>query len=80
MGKRRFAVFTSSPDTPAPHLLCPNCAGPLTYRETVYGGVKPAERWDYYDCPTCGGFQYRHRTGKITREIVIAKVTTTRKF
>jgi hypothetical protein len=32
------------------------------YRQTVIGGVKPRERWDYYDCRTCGPFQYRHRT------------------
>jgi hypothetical protein len=29
------------------------------YRQTVIGGVKPLERWDYFECRTCGEFVYR---------------------
>jgi len=62
---RRSAVFTSTPDTPAPYLLCPICDLPLAYRQTVLSGVKPVERWDYLDCRTCGAFVYRDRTRKL---------------
>jgi transcription elongation factor Elf1 len=59
---QRSAVFTSNPEVHAPSLTCPKCDGPLTYRETVFSGVKPAERWDFLDCHTCGPFVYRERT------------------
>jgi hypothetical protein len=59
---RRTPTFTSTPDTPAPQLLCPDCDRPLVYCQTVISGIKPIERWDYLECRTCGPFQYRHRT------------------
>ena len=59
---RRSAVFTSSPEIDAPTLMCPKCDGPLGYRETVFSGVKPAERWDFFDCQSCGPYVYRERT------------------
>jgi hypothetical protein len=62
---RRSAFFTSTPDVPPPHLLCPSCDSPLAYRHTVLSGVKPIERWDYFDCRTCGAFVYRDRTRKL---------------
>jgi hypothetical protein len=62
---RRFAEFTSQPDKPAPQLLCPKCERPLEYRQTVTSGVKPIERWDYFECDTCGSFIYRDRTRKL---------------
>jgi len=43
-------------------LTCPKCDGPLSYRETVFSGVKPAERWDFFDCRICGPYVYRERT------------------
>jgi predicted RNA-binding Zn-ribbon protein involved in translation (DUF1610 family) len=46
-------------------LLCPSCDRFLIYRETVISGVKPIERWDYFDCRTCGTFVYRDRTRKL---------------
>ena len=58
-------TFTSKPDTPPPQLLCPGCARPLVYRQTVMSGVKPIERWDYFACRTCGSFVYRSRTRKL---------------
>jgi len=58
-------TFTSKPDTPPPQLLCPGCGRPLVYRQTVIGGVKPIERWDYFACRTCGSFVYRTRTRKL---------------
>jgi hypothetical protein len=45
--------------------MCPVCGVRLTYRQTVYGGATPIERWDYFECRTCGPFQYRHRTRKL---------------
>jgi hypothetical protein len=63
----RFATITSRPDTPAPILTCPTCDSPLIYRQTILGGVKPAERWDYFECRTCGPFEYRHRTRHLRR-------------
>jgi predicted RNA-binding Zn-ribbon protein involved in translation (DUF1610 family) len=62
---RRAATFTSTPDTAAPELRCPNCDRPLLYRQTVISGIRPIERWDYFDCRTCGAFVYRDRTRKL---------------
>ena len=62
---RRTATFTSTPDIPPPQLLCPTCDVVLAYRQTVISGVKPIERWDYFDCRTCGPFVYRDRTRKL---------------
>src|SRR2546421_10343913 len=64
---RRSATFTSTPDTAAPQLLCPTCDRPLVYRQTVISGVKPIERWDYFECKSCGPFVYRDRTRKLRR-------------
>jgi hypothetical protein len=61
----RRPIFTTTPDVPAPALFCPLCDELLDYRQTVVSGVQPIERWDYYECPTCGTFDYRHRTRKI---------------
>ena len=61
----RTPFFTSYPDRPAPQLFCPTCLKPLVYRQTVVAGVKPVERWDYYECRACGPFQYRHRTAQL---------------
>jgi hypothetical protein len=62
---RRTAIFTSTPAIPPPKLLCPNCDVALAYRQTVISGVKPIERWDYFDCTACGQFIYRDRTRKL---------------
>ena len=62
---RRTAFFTSAPAIPPPKLLCPSCDVALAYRQTVISGVKPIERWDYFDCATCGPFIYRDRTRKL---------------
>jgi predicted RNA-binding Zn-ribbon protein involved in translation (DUF1610 family) len=64
---RRSPTFTSTPATPAPQLLCPECDRPLVYRQTVISGIKPIERWDYFECRTCGSFVYRERTRKLRR-------------
>jgi hypothetical protein len=65
------ALFTSTPETPAPDLVCPECDRRLLYRQTVLNGVNPRERWDYFECPRCGLFEYRQRTRKL-RPIAIA--------
>jgi len=62
---RRSAIFTSAPESAPPQLLCPTCDRQLVYRQTVISGVKPIERWDYFDCRRCGGFVYRDRTKKL---------------
>jgi hypothetical protein len=62
---RRTPIFTSTPDVAPPPLLCPNCDAALVYRQTVISGVQPIERWDYFDCRTCGPFVYRDRTRKL---------------
>ena len=66
---QRTAVFTSNPEVDAPVLTCPKCDDSLAYRETVFSGVKPVERWDFFDCPTCGPFVYRERTRTLRQEI-----------
>jgi hypothetical protein len=65
MKTHRRAQFTSNPETPAPQLLCPACDTPLVYRKTVLNGVQPIERWDFFECRTCGPFEYRHRTRRL---------------
>jgi hypothetical protein len=33
---------------------------------TIFGGIKPSERWDLYDCEACeAAFKYRHRTRRL---------------
>jgi len=59
---KRSAMFTSTPDVGAPELTCPKCDEPLSYRQTVFSGVKPIERRDYFDCRACGPYVYRQRT------------------
>jgi hypothetical protein len=60
-----FPTFTSVPDTAPPPLPCPTCDCRLVYRQTVISGVNPIERWDYFNCRTCGVFVYRDRTRKL---------------
>jgi transcription elongation factor Elf1 len=64
---QRVATITSSPQTAPQQLTCPDCDRALSYRQTVVSGVKPIERWDYFDCSTCGSFVYRERTRKVRR-------------
>jgi hypothetical protein len=61
----RAASFTSKPEIAAPELRCPGCDRALIYCETVMSGVKPLERWDYFECAVCGSFVYRDRTRKL---------------
>jgi hypothetical protein len=55
-------MFTTTPEIGAPALTCPRCDAALVYKQTVFSGVKPIERWDYFDCRACGPFVYRERT------------------
>jgi hypothetical protein len=59
---KRSATFTSTPEVDAPTLTCPKCDAALNYKQTVISGVKPIERWDYFDCRACGPYVYRERT------------------
>jgi hypothetical protein len=54
-------TFTTTPDPVPPELRCPVCHVLLTYRATVVNDDQPPERWDYFDCATCGRFEYGHR-------------------
>jgi hypothetical protein len=65
-------TITSTPDTPAPELFCPQCGRLLVYHLSVLGGIKPLERWDFLDCTKCGPFEYRHRTQVIRPRKVTA--------
>ena len=58
---------TTDPPKPPPTLLCPSCDQPLRYLKSHIGGVSQnyAEQWDYFECATCGTFQYRQRTRKL---------------
>jgi predicted RNA-binding Zn-ribbon protein involved in translation (DUF1610 family) len=62
MSKRTTSVTTTAK---APQLFCPGCGKPLAYRKTLIGGVKPLERWEYFECRTCGEFVYRDRTRQL---------------
>jgi hypothetical protein len=61
----RRPVFTATPDVPAPPLWCPECGAPLVYLQSVFNGVVPIERWDFFECASCGPFEYRQRTRKL---------------
>ena len=62
----RHTTITSRPTIPAPRLVCPRCDQVLIYRESIFGGTSPPERWDRYSCIKCGAFEYRERTRKLT--------------
>src|SRR6185503_3824779 len=63
--RRRSTTITSTPVTAPPQLRCPGCNRLLLYRETLFSGVNPIERWDYFECHTCGTFVYRDRTREL---------------
>jgi hypothetical protein len=71
MATRRRTVRERTTEPPAPPLTltCPACYQPLRYEYSQLGGVgKHPEQWDHYRCPGgCGTYNYRQRTGKITR-------------
>jgi hypothetical protein len=47
-------------------MQCPMCDRPLDYLKTIIGGVRPTERWDFYQCGSCRAvFEYRHRTRQL---------------
>lgn len=70
--KPRYTTETSTPDQQAPAIDCPKCDRLLAYLKTVVGGVRPTERWDFYQCGICYTvFEYRHRT----RRLRIAQTT-----
>jgi DNA-binding response OmpR family regulator len=65
---RRFQ--TTTPLARPRELLCRSCDRPLTYEHSHTGGVSDhhPEQWDYYVCSaSCGTFQYRQRTRKLSR-------------
>jgi RNase P subunit RPR2 len=67
---KSFARCTTTTPPRAPlRLFCPSCDNVLVYERSHIGGVnaQQAEQWDYYTCASCGAFQYRHRTRKLTR-------------
>jgi two-component system chemotaxis response regulator CheY len=58
---------TKTPPAAPPDLHCPACDGMLMYEHSHTGGVneRSPEQWDYFRCPQCGPYQYRHRTRKL---------------
>jgi len=61
---------TQAPPAAPPFLACPACQQVLVYQRSHVGSGdgRPAEQWDYYDCPAgCGAFQYRQRTQALRR-------------
>ncbi len=67
MAKGISSRVVLDPHPPAPELLCPTCDQQLLFKVAIFGGVQPIERWDHYDCRTCGAFEYRHRTRQLRR-------------
>jgi RNase P subunit RPR2 len=68
MARRTATMVTSNPDQPAPSMTCQTCDKTLVYQQTVFGGIDPPERWDYYVCNTCGDtFRYRLRTRRLSK-------------
>jgi DNA-binding response OmpR family regulator len=67
--QRREQFVTRQPALTPPPLRCPICDRVLQYDRSHVGGVgtHTTEQWDYFLCPQCGTFQYRHRTRKLRR-------------
>lgn len=61
----RMRLFKSTPERTAPQLFCPTCDQFLVYRHTMFTGVAPVERWDFFECRACGPFDYRHGTRQL---------------
>ena len=74
----RSTTVTRNPEVPAPALRCPDCDHPLIYLQTVIGGVKPLERWDYFQCVRCGFFEYRDRTRTVRQTADVSDVRRAR--
>ena len=58
---------TTTPPVAPPPLHCPACDSLLVYEHSHIGGVneRSPEQWDYFRCPQCGPYRYRHRTRKL---------------
>jgi CheY-like chemotaxis protein len=58
---------TVTPPATPPTLICPMCDRSLLYLHSHIGGVsaQQSEQWDYFECATCGTFEYRQRTRKL---------------
>jgi CheY-like chemotaxis protein len=67
MSRTHARLTTTTPPLAPPPLRCPTCDGLLVYECSHIGGVsdRHPEQWDDYMCPTCGAFEYRHRTRKL---------------
>jgi len=70
----RSTTVTRNPEVPAPALRCPDCDRPLNYLHSMLGGVKPIERWDYFQCVPCGFYEYRSRTRSLRLTGLVPKV------
>jgi hypothetical protein len=64
-------LTTDDPPIPPAPRSCPQCASPLAYQYSYVGGGRErgAEQFDFYECATCGLFEYRPRTQKLRRVI-----------
>jgi CheY-like chemotaxis protein len=63
---RRTNTLTT--EAAPPVLMCPRCDRPLNYEHSDMGGVRNlAEQWDTFACPSCGLFEYRHRTRQLRK-------------
>jgi two-component system chemotaxis response regulator CheY len=67
LSKSFARVSTVRPPLEPPAALCPLCDRRLTYKHSHIGGVSEQhrEQWDWYVCPSCGTFEYRHRTRRL---------------
>ena len=70
----RSTTVTRNPEVPALALRCPACDRPLNYLQTVLGGVRPIERWDYFQCVLCGFYKYRSRTRSLRMTGLVPEV------
>jgi predicted RNA-binding Zn-ribbon protein involved in translation (DUF1610 family) len=54
---------------PPPSAFCPTCARPLVFRgAATRSGDAIGNRYDHYECPTCGRFELRFGTPEVNRE------------
>jgi two-component system chemotaxis response regulator CheY len=62
-------MTTRTPPASPPELRCPACDRYLKYERSEIGGVseRHPEQWDYYQCDSCGTFQYRQRVRGLRR-------------
>jgi hypothetical protein len=62
---QNLSHLTATSSRPPAAVFCPTCARGLVFRGALagdgVGGDAGGERWNEYECPACGRFEFRCR-------------------